>query len=218
MHRCGEAIFPWHVFHEGHGDFWNILGTTIRPFGLTANDRGLHVRIAEIETDQRKKSLLFLTCEPDDVLSFLGLDVAAYRQGWESVDEMFRFLAGGRLMRREAFVQRDLKANDRKRMVVRDCYRRFVEWALGSGLGEEQSEREQGKGETREQVLEEALEVFGKRAEYEERLAVWRDQQEKVAIRVEGREERKARALAQTEYADAWIRFQKQSLYKSGAG
>lgn len=213
VQRCTAAIFPWHVFHESYGDLWNILGTSIRRFGLTANDKGLHVRVAEIETDQRKKSLLFLTCEPDDVLRFLRLDVQAYRNGWERVDDMFSFLARGRFMRREAYMRQDLKANDRKRVAMRNCYRRFVEeW-----VPRWDADGEQGKGEAREAVLEEALDLFGKRAEYEEKVAAWRAQQKELARGLEGREERKARALADAVYADAWIKFLELSLYNVAA-
>ena len=31
-------IFNWELFHAAHGDLWNILGSTIRKFGLTVNN------------------------------------------------------------------------------------------------------------------------------------------------------------------------------------
>ena len=51
-----------------------MLGTTIRPFGLTANAKGLHVRIEEIELLDRKRSTIYLTKDPREVCQLLGLD------------------------------------------------------------------------------------------------------------------------------------------------
>ena len=68
------ASWKWQLFHHAFGDLWNLLGTTIRRFGLTANEKGLQVRIEEIEHLDRKKSMIFLTKDPREVLQLLGLD------------------------------------------------------------------------------------------------------------------------------------------------
>ena len=64
------------MFHHAFGDLWNLLGTTIRPFGLTANEKGLHIRIEEIELLDRKRSMICLTNDPREVCHLLGLDAA----------------------------------------------------------------------------------------------------------------------------------------------
>lgn len=50
---------------------WNILGTVIRPFGLIADDVGLHIRIPEIEHMDKKKSRVLLTTSPTEARRFL---------------------------------------------------------------------------------------------------------------------------------------------------
>lgn len=76
---CGsKAAWEWGMFHHAHGDLWNILGTMIRPLGLTVNDKGLWLRIEDIELLDRKKSMVFLTSEPERVLDFLSLDKVRY--------------------------------------------------------------------------------------------------------------------------------------------
>lgn len=75
MRTCPDvASWKWELFHHAFGDLWNLLGTTIRPFGLTANENGLHVRIEEIEALDRKKSMIFLTKDPWEVCDLLRLD------------------------------------------------------------------------------------------------------------------------------------------------
>lgn len=227
VHVCKPELLKWELFWTSHGDMWNILGTAIRSFGLMVNDRGLHVRIREIEVIDRKKSVLFLTCEPDAVLSFLGLNVAEYHAGWTNVEEMFAFLARNRFMTKEAFVRRDLKANDRKRMGQRDMYRRFIDdwmpgWDEGSSLGgggavcpqkegKDHEEQEDVRKARRTAVLLEALNQFDKQAEYDTKLAEWVLKRKQWLGTPEGREDRKIRAVEEAEYADAWIGFLKSS-------
>ncbi|TVY89505.1 hypothetical protein LAWI1_G006802 [Lachnellula willkommii] len=89
--------FQWELFHSAHGDLWNILGSTIRRFGLTVNDRGLYLRIPDIELLDRKKSMVFLTEKPSEVLNFIGLDEKTWWKPFSSQSEMFNYAAGCRL-------------------------------------------------------------------------------------------------------------------------
>ncbi|KAI4128930.1 MAG: hypothetical protein LQ338_002482 [Usnochroma carphineum] len=204
IHLCEPTDFDWEIFHKSHGDLWNLLGSSIRRFGFTANDKGLHLRIPEIEEHDRKKSLVPLTAEPDTVLDFLRLDRSAYAQPFDSVEDMFEFACSTRFFRPDAYVKDGLKANDRKRMAQRDLYRRFVDDFVPKVTGAIQ-ENGEVEGMTRAQVLAEALERFGKRHEYEARVKAWRKEREELAHKQEMREWRKAQAMNDTAYADAWI-------------
>ena len=96
-----------------------------------------------------------------------------------------------------------LKANDRKRMAQRELYRRFVEEWVPRVKG---GEGEAAEGLTRKGILEEALDVFGKRQDYEKRLREWRAERRELSIKRQANELRRANAVAEVEYADAWIR------------
>lgn len=223
---CSPALFDWQLCYHSYGDLWNILGTSISSVGLTANHRGLHLRIREIEAIERKSSHLFLTCHPDTVLRFVGLNVAEYHAGWNKVEDMFAFLARNRFMTKEAYVRRELKANDRNRL--RDVYRQFVEdWMPGwddggggrSGGGavrpQKEGEKDEWKDSRRAQrraVLQEALYRFGKRNEYDAKIVAWTVKRKQWLQGLsEGREDRKMQAVEDAEYADAWIDFLKCS-------
>ncbi|KAI9738074.1 MAG: hypothetical protein M1818_005502 [Claussenomyces sp. TS43310] len=73
-----DAAWEWEMFLLAHGDLWSMLGSSIKPAGLTINDKGLWLRIEEMEALDRRKSLIFLTRVPQRVLEFLGLDEGAY--------------------------------------------------------------------------------------------------------------------------------------------
>lgn len=45
----GPDLFEWTRFMKGDSDLLQVIGVSHRPLGLTCNDRGLHVRVEEIE-------------------------------------------------------------------------------------------------------------------------------------------------------------------------
>ncbi|KAL8637420.1 MAG: hypothetical protein Q9228_005308 [Teloschistes exilis] len=217
VHVCESKFFDWEIFHQSHGDLWNLLGSSIRPFGLTANNTGLHVRIPEIENFNRKKSLIFLTAESHTVLDFLHLDRAILSRSFDAVESMFEFAWSNRFFRPKAYIRPDLKANDRKRLAQRELYRRFVDDYVPS-----RNVRAQQIDDvvelTRQEVLDEALETFNKRSEYRARLQAWREEREELAHKQASREWRKRKAAADEAYTDAWVKSLKPSTQMNGLG
>ncbi|KAI4180704.1 MAG: hypothetical protein L6R41_007059 [Letrouitia leprolyta] len=201
---CKAKDFEWEVFHKSHGDLWNLLGSSIRPFGLTPNDTGLHLRIPDIEASDRKKALIFLTADPNTVLDFLQLDKKLYWQGFDTVDDMFEFACSSRFFRAAVYVRDGLKANDRKRLSQRDLYRRFVDEYLPI-RNTRSKDSDDNVTLTREKVADEALTKFEKADEFEGRVKVWRKEREELSHKQVTREWRKAEAMEITAYADAWI-------------
>lgn len=207
VHVCPPSTFHWQVFQQSHGDLWNLLGTTIRPFGLTANDVGLHLRIAEIEELNKKRSLVLLTNEPDAVLRLLALDKETYQRPFGSVEAMYEYVVGCRFFRGETYVKGDLKANDRKRMAQRELYRRFVDVWLPENECWIRTRLGSAPTLTRDDLAEVVLDRFDKRQEYDERIRLWRQERADLLAKQEGRQKRKADALELEGYANAWIEW-----------
>jgi len=198
--------FTWSLFHSAHGDLWNILGSTIRPFGLTVNNRGMHLRIPEIELHDRKKSMIFLTNEPNQILPFLGLDEERWWRPFGNWEEMFEYAAGCRMF----FVKENLddkgapgeatsegeakgngdvegqiggeegkkklKSNDRRRMAKRPIFKAWMDEFIPKC-------RERGTFEgttvTRKQIQEEAIQTFNIKEECQTRLREWNLEKQK---------------------------------------
>ncbi|POS78588.1 hypothetical protein DHEL01_v203026 [Diaporthe helianthi] len=85
----------WRLYKHNHGDLWNMIGQNIRPLGLTADDCGLHIRIPEIEEQDKKKARVLLTSDPDEVNGFLGIKWPNGGWGMElsSVNDLFECAA-----------------------------------------------------------------------------------------------------------------------------
>ena len=202
VHTCFSLVsYKWELFHAAHGDLWNIIGSTIRPFGLTVNDQGMYLRIPEIELYNRKGSMIFLTANPNEVLRFLGLDEERWWRQFKSKEEMFEYATGCRMFwvkevddlneaeedmmgKAAATTTHDiegqeggekgkkrLKHNDRQRMAKRPI---FKEW-IDEFIPRCRKRSVFGKPRvSREQIQQEAIAQFGVKEEFERRLQEWK--------------------------------------------
>jgi hypothetical protein len=169
VHVCRPGTLDWEVFTKSHGDMWNILGSMGRFYGLTVNDIGCHARIPQIESVDRKRSLLFLTRDPAQTLLLFGLDPHKYSQGFGTLDGMFEYIASTRFFRQAAFENTEEKRRDRQRMAQRPVFRR---WVL-EFLPKQADVLVRDPELSREGILEEVLDTFNKRAEYDIRMSEW---------------------------------------------
>lgn len=206
-HVCADGWLDWECFHQSYADLWQIIGVAHRSLGLTANDKGLHVRIQEIEEKNRKASMLFLTDDRLRVLQFYGLDAARYDRGFEEMDELFEWVTQGRFFNRKVLEARAEKANDRQRLKQRDMYRRFIQEWMPSHAEAGVKEKEW----TRQEVLEEALREFGKQGAYDKIKHDIQVQEEEEALwkKISGVVPREGSGLGRVLKAlKIWVRFE----------
>jgi hypothetical protein len=155
------SLFNWTLFINGYGDLLQIIGVTHRSLGLTCNDRGLHVRVPEIEPYNKTQALLFLTRDPKEAMEFYDFDYKKYQAGFENANDLFMWVANGRFFSNDIFGNRVEKSNDRARQAKRPMYQRFVEDFMPAkpDVGAD-------IGWTREGVLHDAITHFDKQKEY----------------------------------------------------
>jgi hypothetical protein len=89
LHICPTLqTYNWQLFRCAHGDFWIIVGSIIRKYGLSFRNDGLYLRIAEVEKVNRKGSLVLLSGNPREVLASLFGDGSEDEEG-EKVEERY---------------------------------------------------------------------------------------------------------------------------------
>lgn len=180
----------WMLFKHAHGDIWNLVGSLIRPYGLTVDDAGMYVRIPEIEAFSKSRAKIHLTSDPLATLRFLGLpSEGVYGRTWTDEpfadqDAMCEYAALCRMMyipplREEEelnhaveglslVVPRHLKANDRRRMQQRAGFRYWIEEFIPKCRAEG---RFAVQTTSRGKVADEALAQFGVGDEFGQRRA-----------------------------------------------
>lgn len=166
--KDGAELFEWMKFMKGDSDLLQIIGVVHRSLGITCNDKGMHIRVEEVESYNRKKSMLFLTRNPDQAMDFYGYDKAKYYEGFADETEMFDWATNGRYFYWKVYEDRDENSNDRSRMNKRPMFRRFVhEYMPICGKGTVTDMETQKARPCRQDVLQEALRMFDRYKEYE---------------------------------------------------
>lgn len=203
IHICPSlSNLEWFIFKHAHGDLWNLLGSIIRPYGLTVDEVGLYLRIPEIEKLDRKKAKVLLTTDPCQVLSFLGLksNGKEWEERFDSTDELFEYAATSRFFWVKPatsdegvadadsdgdgevsgdFRKKELKSNDRRRMGQRPLFRKWIEDFLPRCRAQG---RFTNRTPTREETTEQAFQIFGVRGEYETRLLDFQRERQRQAL------------------------------------
>ena len=192
------SIYNWLLFTHSHGDLFSLLGSVIRPFGLTITDTGVYIRVAEMEAaGEGKRARVPVTdCPRRCWTEILGLsDWESYHSSrrWPALENMYATVAQCRFFMFSSFQKEGaLKSNDRQRMRTRAAFRGFVEEWLPNLRREEPDYVERGNEITREMVWEEVMERFeGVREDADRTLELWRRQQKKIRVNRQRRNLRK---------------------------
>ncbi|RGP75029.1 hypothetical protein FLONG3_5865 [Fusarium longipes] len=173
VHYCDSIKQAKYLrFHQAHGDMWQLLGSIIKPFGLTVDNVGLWIRVPEIEAVDKKRAKILLTSVPNQILDFIGVSVPEYWRPFADVDAMFRYISKCYMfwVPPDYTVEHELatsKHNDRQRLSQRPVYKRWVyefkPHCRSQGLYSKALT-------TREDVRNKAFETFKIETEYHQRL------------------------------------------------
>jgi hypothetical protein len=88
---CFKAeLFEWQAFELNYASNSKMIGSMVKPLGLTIDPEGLHVRVEEIEATNFPGSMVWVSKDPRDVLRITGLDRRILDAGFEMKDESKR--------------------------------------------------------------------------------------------------------------------------------
>ncbi|KAI8963303.1 hypothetical protein F5Y11DRAFT_319893 [Daldinia sp. FL1419] len=196
LHLCNSLEhIQWMLLRYSHGDLWNLLGSTIRPYGLTIDEVGLYIRIPEIEQLNKKQSKILLSKDPIEILRFLGLehDGTQWEEPFATVEELMEYAATCRLFwvrpQRDDdavagdggdFDKDNMTSNDRRRMKMRPLFQKWYDEFIPACR---QAGRFTTPKSTRDSVRKDAFEWFpGTRQVYKNRIIEWRKERQKQSL------------------------------------
>lgn len=191
IHICKDLdqMF-WVLFKSAHGDAWTLLGSIIRPFGLTVDDEELWLRIPEIEKLDRKKCRVLLTTDPVEVLHFLGMQVEGYwSEPFATIGDMFTYIATCRFFTVQELSLESPQDNtsDKRNMRTRPIFRKWFEDFL-PGLRAHGHFKLQRQGvfdpsDLRVRVRDEVFQTFSVESIYWAQLKDWRLKKEPEIVK-----------------------------------
>jgi hypothetical protein len=80
-------MWEWERFILNYASFTKMIGSMIKPLGLTSDTHGLNIRVEGLEGADLEKSMVFLTKDPKAVLKIVGLDRRMKDGGFKTNDE-----------------------------------------------------------------------------------------------------------------------------------
>ncbi|KAF9242595.1 hypothetical protein BU15DRAFT_60316 [Melanogaster broomeanus] len=147
-----EGVEGISVFH-GYGDLGIIICSIAKTRGLSLNHKGL--KIASPQPDPP----MHLTTSPRAIFAFMGLSMDRWLKGFDTVEDTFKFAATSRFFDPRRLHVPSMRTFD-KSVDGRNMYRDFLAWA-------QDKTPVQYTPEPYRDAVEEALEVFGKKAEWD---------------------------------------------------
>ncbi|KAM0498257.1 hypothetical protein ACHAP8_006342 [Fusarium lateritium] len=171
VHYCDTVKQAKYLrFHQAHGDIWQLLGSVIKPFGLTVDNVGLWIRIPEVERIDKKRAKILLTSVPNQILEFVGVSSTEYWRPFADVNTMFGYISQSPMFYVPSDYSEDYeptKSNDRQRLAKRPVYAHWVH--VFKPLCRSQGFYSKALT-TREGVKNKAFETFKIESDYHQRL------------------------------------------------
>ncbi len=110
----------------------NVMGKTFHKFGLSYGWDGLFYKFRNF--NGRNSNDIILTNDARTIFEFGGYDYDRYLQGFETLEEIFKFCISSKYFDTEIFQMENLKAIDKKRNRKRGSYHLFLNYIKDNGI------------------------------------------------------------------------------------
>ncbi|KAF2689529.1 hypothetical protein K458DRAFT_292168 [Lentithecium fluviatile CBS 122367] len=93
LEKRDEQSFAWEKFQLNYASGSKMLGSLIKPLGMTIDPEGLHIRVEEMEQTNFPGSMVFVSKDPWDVLKIVGLDRRFLYEGFTGNEQIYQYFA-----------------------------------------------------------------------------------------------------------------------------
>jgi hypothetical protein len=80
-------LFRWCHFELNYASNSKIIGSMVKPLGLTVDPEGMHIRVKEVEETNFPGSMVWISKDPKEALRVVGLDRRILNAGFKSKDK-----------------------------------------------------------------------------------------------------------------------------------
>lgn len=109
-----------------YNDLGNLLGKIARALGFKYGNKGLIYQYK----DENKNVIedIQVTANLEDILAVFGLDSERYKQGFDTMEDIFKFVASSEFFHPELYALENATTANRIRDSKRKTYQAFLEW------------------------------------------------------------------------------------------
>jgi hypothetical protein len=119
--------FDFALSYFGHGDAGNLLGRLYHACGLALRHDGLFYYVRDAAGGHKLREIA-LTRRFDDALAFFEYDTAVYARGFDTLEDIFRYVASSPFFNAELFLLSNRNAKSRARDRKRAMYMQFLDF------------------------------------------------------------------------------------------
>lgn len=121
-----EENFETSCHYYGYNDICNLLGRIFHKIDLSFGHTGLNYIIRDKRGSLKKRFLI--SKDPQKIYEFIGLDYNKYLEGFDELEDIFKFVTTSKYFNKEIFNYENLNHTNRTRNRKRTTYASFLKW------------------------------------------------------------------------------------------
>ena len=115
-------------FYFSYNDFGNLIGRIGHKLGIKIGHKGTSIVIRHKERADRRRNAIARSRLPVAALANIGLSLTRYAKGFDTLEEMFDYVASSKYFDREIYSLEHRSATSRIRDKKRATYNAFLKW------------------------------------------------------------------------------------------
>lgn len=137
LERIPPELKEWQTLYGSYGDMTGMIGHIITNFGFDLTDRGLRLRLKELDECRypewahfkpaAEEGRIMLSSDPKRVMEFLGLPAERYDEGFDTVQAMFTWLASCNMLSEHSRKRERTELSRDGQKFTRPMFKRFFE-------------------------------------------------------------------------------------------
>lgn len=116
------------VFYFAYNDFGNLIGRIGHKLGIKIGHRGVSLVVRHKDKSDHILKEIYLTKDVSEALDILGLDSNRYVEGFDTLEDIFKYVASSKYFDPEIYSLEHRSATSRVRDKKRTTYSSFLKW------------------------------------------------------------------------------------------
>lgn len=121
-----KNIFDFCSYFYDYDPVGNLVGKIAHKFGLKFGFDGLFYPVRGVSNSIIENILI--SRDPEKIYTFLGFDFNIYKNGFDTLEDIFNFIINSKYFNKEIFLYENLSLKDRKRNKRRKSYNLFLDF------------------------------------------------------------------------------------------
>lgn len=125
------SLYDYSLNYYSFNDLGGLIGRLTRGLNLKHGSNGLSYVLYD-ENKTKKLGDFLLTSNHDQTLQIMGLDVERFKQGFDSLTDIFEYVTTSKYFGLNAFILNEMSCKDRHRDQKRNTFIKFEEYCLAN--------------------------------------------------------------------------------------